>query len=129
MQPDKSLNVLGEPLATCSMDPRTGFFRDGCCNTHATDRGSHTVCSVVTAEFLAFSKARGNDLVRPMPEYGFPGLKPGDGWCLCAARWEEARRAGHAPLVRLAATHLRALEVCRLEDLLAHAVDGPSISA
>jgi uncharacterized protein (DUF2237 family) len=129
MQPDKSLNVLDEPLATCSMDPRTGFFRDGCCNTHTADRGSHTVCAVVTAEFLAFSRAQGNDLMTPMPEYGFPGLKPGDGWCLCASRWEEARRAGMAPLVRLAATHRRALEVCRLEDLLAHAVDGPTASA
>ena len=116
-----SRNVLGGPLADCSRIPITGFFRDGCCNTGPEDRGSHTVCTVVTAEFLIFSKSRGNDLSTPMPEYGFPGLKPGDRWCLCASRWREALDAGRAPLVVLTATHERALEVCKLEDLKRHA--------
>jgi len=117
-------SVLGAPLLPCSVAPITGFFRDGCCNTGAGDRGLHVVCAELTAEFLAFSLAQGNDLMTPRPEYGFPGLKPGDRWCLCAARWEEARRAGVAPPVLLEATHVAALEVCRLEDLRAHAVDG-----
>jgi len=116
-------SVLGAPLLPCSVAPITGFFRDGCCNTGADDRGLHVVCAELTAEFLAFSLAQGNDLMTPRPEYGFPGLKPGDRWCLCAARWEEARRAGVAPPVLLEATHIAALEVCRLEDLRAHAVD------
>jgi uncharacterized protein (DUF2237 family) len=120
MDPDAQ-NVLGGLLASCSFQPRTGFFRDGCCNTGPTDLGSHTVCVQVSAEFLAFSSARGNDLSTPAPEWGFPGLQPGDRWCLCASRWEEARRAGKAPSVILEATHIRALQVCRLEDLLAHA--------
>ena len=120
---DPSVNVLGGALASCSEEPLTGFFRNGCCDTSAADRGSHTVCAVMTAEFLAFSKAAGNDLSTPAPQYGFPGLKPGDRWCLCAARWEEARRAGRAPKVRLVATHRRALEILRLEDLRAHAAD------
>lgn len=120
---DPSLNVLGGGLAPCSTAPMTGFFRNGCCDTSEADRGSHTVCAVMTAEFLAFSKAAGNDLSTPRPEFGFPGLKPGDRWCLCAARWEEARRAGRAPKVRLAATHRRALEIVRLEDLRAHTAD------
>lgn len=118
-----SRNVLGGPLADCSKLPMTGFFRDGCCNTGPEDRGSHTVCVVVTAEFLLFSKARGNDLSTPMPQFSFPGLKPGDRWCLCAARWQEALEAGRAPLVVLTATHERALEVCSLADLKRHAID------
>ena len=117
-------NVLGGPLESCSHDPVTGFFRDGCCNTSDDDHGSHTVCAVLTAEFLEFSAARGNDLSTPMPQYGFPGLKPGDQWCLCAGRWLEAYEAGLAPRVKLAATHERALELCPLEALRAHAVDS-----
>ncbi|MCE3001121.1 MAG: DUF2237 domain-containing protein [Xanthomonadaceae bacterium] len=116
-------NVLGEPLADCSHAPLTGWFRDGCCNTDAHDRGLHTVCAVVTAEFLAFSRARGNDLVTPMPEAGFPGLRPGDRWCLCAARWREAFEAGAAPKVVLAATHEATLRVVALEHLKPHAID------
>lgn len=119
---NKAANVLGGRLATCSTDPMTGFYRDGCCNTGKEDAGSHTVCVELTAEFLAFSAQRGNDLSTPMPEYGFPGLKPGDRWCLCAARWQEALEAGVAPKVHLAATHRRALEIVRLSDLEAHAV-------
>jgi uncharacterized protein len=114
-------NVLGGPLKTCSMEPRTGFFRDGCCNTSDEDVGSHTVCVEVTAEFLAFSQAAGNDLSTPRPEYGFPGLKPGDRWCLCAARWLEAWQHGVAAPVNLAATHAAALEIIPLEMLRAHA--------
>ena len=117
------VNVLGGPLLPCSVAPLTGFFRDGCCNTGPGDLGLHVVCAVMTAEFLAFSKAAGNDLSTPVPAYGFPGLKPGDRWCLCAARWEEARRAGAAPRVLLEATHIAALEVCRLEDLKACAAE------
>lgn len=101
----------------------TGFFRNGCCDTGSEDLGSHTVCSVMTADFLAFSKSRGNDLSTPMPQFGFPGLKPGDRWCLCARRWVEAKEAGKAPLVVLAATHERALEVCDLAALKSHAID------
>lgn len=120
---DASRNVLGGPLADCSQRPVTGFFRDGCCNTSDDDRGSHTVCAVMTADFLAFSKSRGNDLSTPAPEFGFAGLRPGDRWCLCAPRWAEALAAGKAPLVVLTATHERALEHCRLEDLKRHAID------
>jgi len=116
-------NVLGGPLLPCSVAPLTGFFRDGCCNTGPEDLGLHVVCVEVTAEFLTFSRAAGNDLTTPIPEYGFPGLKPGDRWCRCAARWEEARRAGIAPPVLLEATHVAALEVCSLDDLKAHALD------
>ncbi len=116
-------NVLGGLLADCSHDPVTGWFRDGCCDTDEHDRGSHTICARVTAEFLEFSRARGNDLVTPMPDYGFPGLKPGDQWCLCAARWREAFEAGAAPKVVLAATHEACLGVVPLEALLAHAID------
>jgi uncharacterized protein len=116
-------NVFGEPLATCSTSPLTGFFRDGCCNTGPEDRGSHTVCAVMTAEFLAFSKRAGNDLSTPAPEYGFPGLKPGDRWCLCAARWQQAFKAGMAPKVVLAATHECALEIVDLKDLKRFAID------
>lgn len=118
----RARNVLGGVLQTCSLDPLTGFTRNGCCDTGPEDRGSHTVCAVVTAEFLAFSRAQGNDLSTPMPQYGFPGLKPGDQWCLCAPRWAEALAAGHAPGVVLGATHEGALASCRLEDLQAHAV-------
>lgn len=117
-------NVLGGPLEPCSMAPLTGFFRDGCCNTSPQDVGSHTVCAVITAEFLAFSRSTGNDLSTPLPEYGFPGLKPGDRWCLCAPRWAEALAAGKAPGVVLAATELGALGHCHLEDLQAHAAEG-----
>ena len=119
----ESKNVLGGPLADCSKSPMTGFFRDGCCNTSDEDAGSHTVCSVVTADFLRFSKSRGNDLSTPAPQYGFPGLKPGDRWCLCASRWREALEAKAAPLVVLTATHERALEVISLADLKRHAID------
>jgi uncharacterized protein (DUF2237 family) len=118
-----SINVLGEPLKPCSEAPMTGFFRDGCCNTGAEDVGLHVVCVVTTAEFLAFSKSRGNDLSTAIPEYGFPGLKPGDRWCLCAARWQEALEAGVAPRVVLAATHAAALQVVSLDDLKRHAID------
>jgi uncharacterized protein (DUF2237 family) len=125
-RPDKapSVNVLGGPLLPCSVAPVTGFFRDGCCNTGAEDLGRHVVCAVMTEAFLAFSRQAGNDLSTPMPAYGFPGLRPGDRWCLCAARWEEARRAGAAPRVLLEATHIAALEVCGLADLRAHAADA-----
>lgn len=116
-------NVLGEPLEPCGSDPLTGFYRDGCCDTGPEDRGSHTVCAVVSDEFLAFTAARGNDLSTPIPAYGFPGLKAGDRWCLCASRWREAHEAGKAPRVRLRATHERALEVVPLEALKAKAVD------
>ncbi|MGD8384912.1 MAG: DUF2237 domain-containing protein [Lysobacterales bacterium] len=120
---EAKLNVLGEPLVPCSEKPLTGFFRDGCCNTDATDLGSHTVCVRVTAEFLAFSREQGNDLTTPMPEFGFPGLKPGDQWCLCAARWQEALKAGKAPRVVLQATHAAALRIVKLADLKRFAVD------
>jgi len=119
-----AVNVLGGRLLPCSVAPLTGFYRDGCCNTGPGDLGLHVVCAEMTEEFLAFSRSRGNDLSTPIPAYGFAGLKPGDRWCLCAARWEEARRAGMAPRVALESTHAAALEVCRLEDLKAHAVDG-----
>ncbi|MBB5688332.1 DUF2237 domain-containing protein [Roseomonas alkaliterrae] len=116
-------NVLGGALLPCSVAPVTGFFRDGCCNTGPADHGLHVVCAEMTAGFLAFSQAAGNDLSTPVPEYGFGGLKPGDRWCLCAVRWEEARLAGFAPPVLLEATHEAALAVCRREDLEAHALD------
>jgi uncharacterized protein (DUF2237 family) len=115
-------NVLGGPLELCSLDPLTGFFRDGCCRTDPEDGGSHTVCARMTAEFLAFSAAAGNDLSTPRPELGFPGLKPGDRWCLCAPRWTEAQAHGAAPEVFLEATHSGALEHCDLEALRRHAV-------
>jgi uncharacterized protein len=118
------LNVLGTPLSDCSRRPMTGFFRNGCCDTSAEDEGSHTVCVVATAEFLAFSRGCGNDLSTPRPEFGFPGLKPGDRWCLCAPRYAEALAAGRAPRVVLAATHPAALEYVSLADLKAHAADG-----
>lgn len=114
---DPSINVLGEPLAPCSMDPVTGFFRNGACDTCAEDHGSHTVCAVMTAEFLAFSKYVGNDLSTPRPDYGFAGLKPGDHWCLCASRFLQAYDEGCAPEVNLAATHRSALEIVPLKAL------------
>ncbi len=120
--PTHSQNVLGGRLETCSLDPRTGFTRTGCCETGPEDVGSHTVCAEVTAEFLTFSKSRGNDLSTPHPEWGFAGLKPGDRWCLCAPRWQEAFLAGCAPLVVLGASHQAALLYCRLEDLQRHSV-------
>ncbi|MGA2208728.1 MAG: DUF2237 domain-containing protein [Acidimicrobiales bacterium] len=116
-----ALNVLGTDLEPCSFEPLTGFYRDGCCNTGGEDAGVHTVCTLVTAEFLEFSKAAGNDLSTPHPEWGFGGLKPGDRWCLCAARWQEAFEAGMAPQVVLAATHRATLEWVSLGDLQAHA--------
>ncbi|MSQ67950.1 MAG: DUF2237 domain-containing protein [Gammaproteobacteria bacterium] len=123
MKQDTSLNVLGETLAPCSSQPLTGFFRDGCCNTSEEDRGSHTVCVELTAEFLAFSQTSGNDLSTPRPEFGFPGLKPGNRWCLCAPRWQEAFVAGCAPRVFLLATHLGALKHVTLPALKQHALD------
>ncbi|WP_308915491.1 DUF2237 domain-containing protein [Jannaschia sp. LMIT008] len=114
-------NVLGGTLGSCSTDPMTGFFRDGCCNTGPMDTGSHTVCAVVTAEFLAHSKYLGNDLSTPRPEFRFPGLKPGDRWCLCAARFLQAHEEGIAPQVDLSATHERALDVVPLAVLQVHA--------
>jgi uncharacterized protein (DUF2237 family) len=116
-------NVLGERLEVCSIKPMTGFFRDGCCNTAREDVGSHTVCVVMTADFLAFSQACGNDLSTPRPELGFNGLKAGDRWCLCAPRWQEALEAGQAPRVILRATHEGALDHCALADLKRFAVD------
>ena len=118
-----SFNVLGGLLESCSIQPMTGFYRDGCCATGAEDIGSHTVCAVMTAEFLVFSKRQGNDLSTPRPEFGFAGLKPGDRWCLCAPRWQEALEAGAAPQVVLHATEEGALRHCRLEDLTRFAVD------
>ena len=117
------INVQGGVLEPCSISPMAGFFRDGCCNTSPQDIGSHTVCAVMTAEFLAYSKQAGNDLSTPMPQYGFAGLKPGNRWCLCAPRWQEALDAGAAPRVVLRATEAGALDHCKLEDLMRYAVD------
>lgn len=117
MEKDHSVNVLGEALTVCGTDPLTGFFRDGHCNTCAADQGSHTVCAVMTAEFLAYSKYVGNDLSTPRPEFRFAGLKPGDSWCLCASRFLQAHDEGCAPHVNLSATHERALEIVPLEVL------------
>ena len=116
-------NVLGGELASCSLDPVTGFFRNGCCETGPHDTGMHTVCAVMTADFLAFSRAMGNDLSTPVPEYGFPGLKPGDRWCLCAPRWKEALDAGMAPQLILEATHEETLAIVPLSELKRHALD------
>lgn len=118
-----SVNVNGEPLKPCSKDPLTGFFRDGCCNTGPMDHGQHTVCAVMTEGFLAYSKYLGNDLSTPRPEYNFPGLKDGDQWCLCAARFLQAHEEGVAPKVRLAATHIQALDIVAKEVLGHYAVD------
>ena len=122
MTPDPDVNVVGGKLLPCSVEPLTGFYRNGCCSTGAEDLGSHTVCVVLTEEFLEFSRSVGNDLSTPRPEYGFAGLLPGDRWCLCASRWLEAHAAGHAPDVVLGATHARALELVPIELLTARAV-------
>ena len=119
-----TFNVLGTALVPCSYDPLTGYYRDGCCNTAEDDTGSHVVCVKVTAEFLAYSASRGNDLSRPRPEYRFRGLKPGDRWCLCALRWREALVAGMAPPVVLESTHERALDFVSLQALQARALDA-----
>jgi len=121
MNPDR--NVLGGPLEPCSMAPRTGFYRDGCCNTGHEDMGLHVVCAQVTRPFLEFARRQGNDLVTPAPQYAFPGLKPGDRWCVCAATWRQAYEAGVAPPVMLRATHEETLAVIALEALEAHALD------
>ena len=121
---DPSLNVLGDRLEPCSMQPLTGFFRDGCCNTGPEDQGRHTVCIIATAEFLALSKYLGNDLSTPRPEYRFAGLKPGDRWCLCAARFLQAAQEFAAPQVVLEATHARTLEIVPIELLQRHAADA-----
>ncbi|MDZ4841348.1 MAG: DUF2237 domain-containing protein [Hyphomicrobium aestuarii] len=120
---EPSLNVLGQRLETCSRAPLTGFFRDGCCETGPHDAGRHVICAEVTADFLAFSKSRGNDLSTPREEYPFAGLKPGDRWCLCAERWREALLAGMAPRVVLRSTHMAALRTVTLDDLKRHALD------
>jgi uncharacterized protein (DUF2237 family) len=116
-------NVLGGHLQACSLSPKTGFFRDGCCSTGPEDTGAHVICTEVTAEFLEFSRIKGNDLSTPRPEFDFPGLQPGDRWCVCAARWKEALDAGVAPQVVLSATHEEMLEYVPLEELLKRAVD------
>jgi uncharacterized protein len=122
-RPERQRNVFREPISICSTSPRTGFYRTGCCETGPEDVGVHTVCVEVTASFLAFSKTRGNDLTTPRPEYGFAGLVPGDRWCLCAARWQEALEAGAAPRIVLAATHEATLSFVSLDDLKRHAID------
>jgi uncharacterized protein len=116
-------NVFGEKLAVCSLDPMTGFYRNGCCDTDSNDQGLHLVCAQVTEEFLRFSKSKGNNLITPFPLFNFPGLKPGDRWCLCVTRWKEALNAGVAPPVILAATHEAVLEYVSLEQLQKHAID------
>jgi hypothetical protein len=127
MSRDQDVNVVGGALLPCSTEPLTGFFRDGCCATGEEDLGSHTVCAVMTEEFLAFSRQAGNDLSTPRPEWGFAGLEPGDRWCVCAARWLEAHQAGHAPPVVLGATHARALEVVPIEALTAFAAEPDAV--
>lgn len=120
----KPVNLLGEDLELCSLDPMTGFLRNGCCDAHIQDGGAHTVCAVMTAEFLEFSKERGNDLSTPRPEFGFDGLKPGDRWCLCAARWREAYEAGKAPRIVLRATHREAATIVPYAAMVEHALDS-----
>lgn len=120
---DESVNVFGKELEPCGVDPVTGFYRDGCCNTGMADMGVHTVCVQMTAEFLRFSKETGNDLSTPRPEFGFPGLRPGDRWCVCAGRWREAFDAGYAAPVYLHATHIETLAIIPMEHLEAHAID------
>ena len=115
-------NVLGTNIQLCSMNPPTGFFRDGCCRSGADDQGLHLVCAEMTEEFLEFSKVSGNDLITPVPAFGFPGLKPGDRWCLCIQRWKQAFEAGIAPRIILESTHISTLEFVDLEDLQAHSV-------
>ncbi len=119
----ESLNVLGTQLEECGVKPMTGFFRDGSCNTSKQDVGSHTLCAVMTQDFLEYSRERGNDLMTPQPEYGFAGLKPGDRWCLCAGRWLEAFKAGKAPRVVIRATHQACLQILSLDDLKQYAID------
>lgn len=119
----RDLNVLGEPLTPCCHSPKTGFYRDGFCRVGPEDTGVHAICAIMTDEFLAFSKAHGNDLMTPRPEFGFPGLGPGDRWCLCASRWQQAADMGLAPPVILSGTHERALEFTTLEILRQHALD------
>ena len=122
--PQKSQkNVLGGVLQTCSMDPVTGFYRNGCCETDYNDHGLHTVCSEMTFEFLEYSKSVGNDLSTPRPEFEFQGLKPGDLWCLCAKRWQQAFESGKAPKVKLSSTNIITLNICSLEDLKKHAIN------
>lgn len=123
LKQEPSINVFDEPLHPCSLDPVTGFLRDGCCNTCDQDLGSHTICIEVTRGFLEFSRFRGNNLSTPIPEFGFPGLKPGDSWCLCAARWLEAHQSGSAPRVYLQRTHKKALEIVPLKLLSPFALD------
>jgi len=120
---DEPLNVFGEPLIACGENPVTGFYRDGFCNTCIQDVGSHTVCIEITKDFLEYSRFKGNDLSTPMPEYGFSGLKPGDSWCLCAARWSEAQKEDMAPRVHLMRTHIKALEIVPIELMRQYAVD------
>lgn len=120
---DAPRNVLGGPLGCCCTSPKTGYYRDGYCRTDASDHGRHVICSQVSQEFLTYSKSRGNDLMTPSPGFGFPGLKPGDKWCLCASRWKEAYDAGVAPPIFLACTHAKALEYVTLDQLKQHAVD------
>jgi|TARA_B100001094_G_C18036831_1_gene722970 uncharacterized protein len=120
---EKQENVLGTELEICGIDPITGFYRDGCCNTGKGDVGTHTVCVIVTDEFLEFSRGKGNDLSTPIPNYGFPGLKAGDSWCLCALRWEEARIAGCAPRVKLTATNKKTLDLVKFDDLKEYQID------
>ena len=119
---ERPINVIGSPLRACSHAPKTGWFRDGCCNTDASDRGSHTVCAQVTDEFLQYLRVQGNDLVTPAPQYGFRGLRPGDCWGVCAASWRDAYQAGKACPVFLESTHQKALEIVPLEELMAYAV-------
>lgn len=119
-----SINMLGDKLEPCSLDPMTGFTRNGCCEAHISDTGAHTVCAVMTAEFLEFSKAQGNDLSTPRPQFGFVGLKPGDRWCLCAARWREAYEAGKAPKVILRATHREAATIVPHKALVENGLDA-----
>ena len=121
MKKDESINVLGDPLQPCGLDPLTGFYRDGCCNTSDEDAGCHTVCVLLTQEFLNYTRFRGNDLSTPRPEFGFQGLSAGDSWCLCASRWVEAYEQGMAPKVHLARTHIKTLEMIDLEMLKLHA--------
>lgn len=122
-----SVNVLGGTLESCSLHPLTGFWRNGCCDTGAADTGAHTICAIMTDEFLAMSKYLGNDLSTPRPEYGFAGLRAGDHWCLCAARFLQADGEGAAPQIRLAATHRRTLDIVPLQVLIDHAVDPPAL--
>lgn len=127
MEREPDINVVGGELQPCSTEPLTGFFRNGCCSTGADDVGSHTVCAVMTEEFLEFSRLAGNDLSTPRPEFGFAGVQPGERWCVCASRWLEAHHAGSAPPVDLAATHARALDVVPIESLTTYAA-APELS-